>query len=57
VVQQADTGTASVAAPSSSVVPTTTAGNPFDDARAEQVMKTLKYEEVYLNEYENLEEA
>ncbi|WP_287128163.1 hypothetical protein [Candidatus Cyanaurora vandensis] len=56
-MQQADTGTASVAAPSSSVVPTTTAGNPFDDARAEQVMKTLKYEEVYLNEYENLEEA
>jgi len=26
-------------------------GNPFDNAFAESFMKTLKYEEVYLNEF------
>jgi putative transposase len=32
-------------------------GNPYDNAFAESFMKTLKYEEVYLQEYENLQEA
>lgn len=32
-------------------------GNPYDNAFAESFMKTLKYEEVYLNEYETFEEA
>jgi len=32
-------------------------GNPYDNANAEGFMKTLKYEEVYLWEYENAEEA
>lgn len=32
-------------------------GNPFDNAMAESFIKTLKYEEVLLNEYETLEEA
>jgi len=32
-------------------------GNPYDNARAESFMKTLKYEEVYLTEYQNLSEA
>jgi len=32
-------------------------GNPYDNASAESFMKTLKYEEVYLQEYENLQEA
>jgi putative transposase len=32
-------------------------GNPYDNAQAERFIKTLKYEEIYLNEYENLEEA
>ncbi len=32
-------------------------GNPYDNARAESFMKTLKVEEVYLKEYQNLEEA
>lgn len=32
-------------------------GNPYDNARAESFMKTLKYEEVYLSEYANLTEA
>ena len=32
-------------------------GNPYDNAYAESFMKTLKYEEVYLNEYANLSEA
>ena len=31
--------------------------NPYDNARAESFMKTLKYEEVYLFEYENFAEA
>jgi putative transposase len=30
---------------------------PYDNARAESFMKTLKYEEVYRNEYRDLEEA
>jgi putative transposase len=32
-------------------------GNPYDNARAESFMKTLKYEEVYLAEYQNLSQA
>lgn len=32
-------------------------GNPYDNARCESFMKTLKYEEVYANEYDTLEEA
>lgn len=32
-------------------------GNPYDNAKAESFMKTLKYEEVYLWEYENFEDA
>ena len=32
-------------------------GNPYDNARAESFMKTLKYEEVYLADYQNLPEA
>ena len=32
-------------------------GNPYDNAKAESFIKTLKYEEVYLYEYESLEEA
>lgn len=32
-------------------------GNPYDNAKAERFMKTLKYEQVYLCEYENLAEA
>lgn len=32
-------------------------GNPYDNAFAESFIKTLKYEEVYRNEYRNLEEA
>ena len=31
--------------------------NPDDNAQAESFMKTLKYEEVHINEYETLEEA
>jgi len=31
--------------------------NPYDNAQMESFMKTLKYEEVYLREYENLTEA
>ena len=31
--------------------------NPYDNAKAESFMKTLKMEEVYLYEYENLGEA
>jgi putative transposase len=33
------------------------AGNPYDNAMAESFMKTLKAEEVYLNEYEDLLDA
>jgi len=32
-------------------------GNPYDNAQAESFIKTLKYEEVYLFEYEDLTEA
>jgi putative transposase len=32
-------------------------GNPYDNAKAESFMKTLKHEEVYMNEYESLEDA
>ena len=32
-------------------------GNPYDNAMAESFMKTLKAEEVYLNEYESLLDA
>ena len=31
--------------------------NPYDNAKAESFMKTLKYEEVYLSDYANLAEA
>jgi putative transposase len=32
-------------------------GNPYDNAPAERFMRTLKYEEVYLFEYETVLEA
>lgn len=32
-------------------------GNPYDNAQAESFMKTYKYEEVYLSEYEDYEDA
>lgn len=32
-------------------------GNPYDNAFAETFMKTLKVEEVYINEYETFEDA
>lgn len=32
-------------------------GNPYDNAQAESFLKTLKYEEVYLWDYEDLSEA
>ena len=32
-------------------------GNPYDNAYCESFMKTLKYEEVYRNEYRDLAEA
>jgi putative transposase len=32
-------------------------GNPYDNAKAERFMRTLKYEEVYLFEYETMTEA
>ncbi len=32
-------------------------GNPYDNAKAESFIKTLKFEEVYLYEYEDLFEA
>ncbi|MGH9762742.1 MAG: IS3 family transposase [Blastocatellia bacterium] len=32
-------------------------GNPYDNAKAESFMKTLKYEEVYRSEYEDLADA
>jgi len=32
-------------------------GNPYDNAFAESFMKTLKIEEVYINEYETFEDA
>jgi transposase InsO family protein len=32
-------------------------GNPYDNAACESFMKTLKYDEVYRNEYRNFDEA
>jgi putative transposase len=32
-------------------------GNPYDNAQAESFMKTLKYEEIYLRDYETLEDV
>jgi transposase InsO family protein len=32
-------------------------GNPYDNAKAERFMRTLKYEEVYMNDYESLPEV
>jgi putative transposase len=32
-------------------------GNPYDNAQVESFIKTLKYEEVHVTEYENLHEA
>lgn len=32
-------------------------GNPYDNAKAERFMRTLKYEEVYLNDYDTLSEV
>jgi putative transposase len=32
-------------------------GNPFDNAACESFIKTLKYEEVYRNDYRDLQEA
>jgi len=29
-------------------------GNPYDNAKAERFMRTLKYEEIYLNDYETI---
>jgi putative transposase len=33
------------------------AGNPYENARMESLFKTLKYEEVYLCEYETFEDV
>ena len=33
------------------------AGNPYDNAKAESFIKTLKYEEVYRSEYRDIDEA
>ncbi len=32
-------------------------GNPYDNAKAERFIKTLKYEEIHLTEYDDLEDA
>jgi transposase InsO family protein len=32
-------------------------GNPYDNAKAERFMRTLKYEEIYMNDYETLGEV
>ena len=32
-------------------------GNPYDNAKAERFIRILKYEEIYLYEYESLDEA
>ena len=32
-------------------------GNPYDNAKAERFMRTLKYEEVYMNDYQTLAEV
>ena len=31
--------------------------NPYDNAKAERFMRTLKYEEVYMNDYQTLAEV
>lgn len=33
------------------------AGNPYENAKAESFFRTLKMEEVYLNDYQDFEEA
>jgi putative transposase len=32
-------------------------GNPYDNAKAERFIRTLKYEEIYLNDYDNFTEV
>ncbi len=32
-------------------------GNPYDNAQAERFMKTLKHEEIYLNDYETFDDV
>jgi transposase InsO family protein len=32
-------------------------GNPYDNPQAERFMRTLKYDEVYLSDYQTLSEA
>lgn len=32
-------------------------GNPYDNAKAERFMRTLKYEEIYMNDYDTLREV
>jgi putative transposase len=32
-------------------------GNPYDNAKAERFMRTLKYEEIYMNDYDTLPEV
>jgi transposase InsO family protein len=32
-------------------------GNPYDNAQAERLIRTIKYEEIYLNDYEDFAEA
>ena len=32
-------------------------GNPYDNAKAERFMRTLKYEEIYMNDYETMAEV
>ena len=32
-------------------------GNPYDNAQAESFIKTVKYEEVYLNDYETYQDV
>ena len=39
------------------LLPCSRKGNPYDNAACESFMKTLKYEEVYRNEYCDFEEA
>ncbi len=39
------------------VISMSRSGNPYDNALAESFMRTLKCEEVYLNQYRNAEDA
>jgi putative transposase len=32
-------------------------GNPYDNAKAERFMRTLKYEEIYMNDYDTFAEV